>query len=209
MYKRQEINNVYRTHLEIDSLLNRRKELKKNKFYRSRKRNQTNVFFKETLIKEDYVYYLEEDVLTYNFNNLGWWNYQVGELDKYLKSTNIEERYMGKRLQGYINALIDDEIDIREQEKLKDEEGLLFLWMLKTITDSKNYSNYLKIISLSSKYEDYGTAIFYLEELLKNGYTDKPALYNLEHTALLRISPEFNELVNKYLKEARYDVIEE
>lgn len=51
--------------------------------------------------------------------------------------------------------------------------------------------------------------MFYLEELLKTGYNDKQELYALEDTALLRITPEFNELVYKYLKDARYDVIEE
>jgi hypothetical protein len=47
-----------------------------------------------------------------------------------------------------------------------------------------------------------------LEELLKNGFKDKTALYSLEHTALLRITPEFNELVAKYLKEPRYEIMD-
>ena len=81
--------------------------------------------------------------------------------------------------------------------------------MLKTITQPKEYSYYLKIISYSTKIDDYGTSLFYLEELLKNGYTDKEKLYELENTALLRITPEFNEIVEKYLKKARYEVIEE
>lgn len=81
--------------------------------------------------------------------------------------------------------------------------------MIKTITDPDDYSYYLKIISDSSRYEDFGTAIFYLEELLKKGYTDKEALYTLEYTALLRITPEFNKLVEKYLDEARYKIKEQ
>ncbi|MGY8916543.1 MAG: alpha/beta hydrolase, partial [Flavobacteriales bacterium] len=60
----------------------------------------------------------------------------------------------------------------------------------------------------SSKMEDFGTALFYMEELLKNGFTDKATLYSLEHTALLRITPEFNELVTKYLDDARYGIKE-
>jgi hypothetical protein len=31
----------------------------------------------------------------------------------------------------------------------------------------------------------------------------------LDNTALFRITPEFNALVDKYLKKARYDIIEE
>ena len=81
--------------------------------------------------------------------------------------------------------------------------------MLKTITNPDDYSYYLKVISKTAEHQDYGTAIFYVEELLKNGYTNKEELYNLEHTALLRITPEFNKVVAKYLKDARYDFIEE
>ena len=57
--------------------------------------------------------------------------------------------------------------------------------------------------------EDYGTALFYLEELLKTRYTNKEELYSLENTSLFKIMPEFNEVVEKYLKGARYDVIEQ
>ena len=45
-----------------------------------------------------------------------------------------------------------------------------------------------------------------LQHLLKKGFKDKEKLYNLEHTALFRITPEFNEMVSKYLDDARYDI---
>ena len=102
----------------------------------------------------------------------------------------------------------NDNTDFIEAEDVVDYEALNLLHMLKTITSPKDYNAYLEVISISSKMEDYGTALFYLEELLKNGYTDKSGLYSLEHTALFRIMPEFNEMVEKYLKGARYDVIE-
>ncbi len=205
----QETQSVYRVHLKVDELKEKLKTLKKDKLFRTQKRNENNVFFKESLIKEDYSYYLEEDVLTYNFNNLGWWNFQMEDLKKYEKSQNEAERQMGKRLYGYVNALVDDTEDMLKKEKVVDEDALLFVFMLKTITDPKGYDPYLEIISLSSKIEDYGTALFYMEELLKNGFTDKETLYNLEHTALLRITPEFNELVTKYLDDARYGIKEQ
>ena len=205
----QETQSVYRVHLKVDELKEKLKNLKKDKLFRTQKRNENNVFFKESLIKEDYAYYLEEDVLTYNFNNLGWWNFQMEDLKKYEKSQNVAERQMGKRLYGYVNALIDDTEDVLKKEKVVDEDALLFVFMLKTITDPKEYDSYLEIISLSSKIEDYGTALFYMEELLKNGFTDKETIYNLEHTALLRITPEFNELVTKYLDDARYGIKEQ
>ncbi len=205
----KKIIDIYRPHKNIDSLKESRKTLRKSKLFKTRNRNQNAIFFKETLIKEDYEYYLEEDILTYNYSNLGWWNYQMDELKKYDKSANVLEQQMGERLHGYINALIEDNIDIIRTEPTIDLEALNFIYMLKTITDPKGYDAYLQIISNSAKMEDYGTALFYVEELLKNGYTNTTELYALKDTALLRITPEFNEIVEKYLKQARYGIIGE
>jgi hypothetical protein len=202
-----EIISIYRPHLEVDSLREQLKILRKGNRYRGQRRNLNNVLLRETFIKEDYDYNLFDDLSALNYNNLGWWNYQMGEIGKYDKKLDPFERQMGKRLLGYLNALIEDNIDSEKEYPVVNDEALSFLWMLKTITEPKAYSYYLKIISDSSKYEDFGTALFYLEELLKNGYEDKARLYSLEHTALLRIMPEFNAIVNKYLTGSRYDAI--
>lgn len=199
-----EMLRIYGPVMELDSLKDIRKQLRRTSAFKSGRRNQNDFLLKETFTKEDYGYYLEEDVMTYNYSNLGWWNYQMDELDKLDKSRNIYERQMSKRLRGYINALIEDTIDMITLEKEIDLDALTFSYMLKTITDPQNFKYYLNVISNSARVEDYGTSLFYLEELLKNGYKDKKGLYGLEHTALLRITPEFNALVEKYLNVARY-----
>ncbi|MGB5554567.1 MAG: alpha/beta hydrolase [Flavobacteriaceae bacterium] len=204
-----EMAEVYRPFKSIDSIKESIKTLKKGKYYKPHARKQNALLLKESFIKEDYDYYLEEDIVTYNFNNLGWWKYQMEELDKYDKGSDIFEKQMGKRLRGYINALIHDNIDLLNLEAQLDFEALNFLYMLNTITDPTNSRGYLNVISNSSRMEDYGTALFYLEELLKSGYQDRDSLYEIEHTALLRITPEYNKIVEQYLKEARYDVIEQ
>lgn len=204
-----EMLEIYRPFRSTDSIKESRKTLRKSKLFKTQNRSQNAIFFKEGLIKEDYIYYLEEDILSYNYNNLGWWKYQMEELEKFKKSPDILQQQMGKRLEGYVNALVADNIDMVNAGSPVDTEALNFLWMLETIIEPLAYSNYEKIISYSAKIDDYGTALFYLEELLKKGYTDKTKLYSLENTALLRITPEFNEIVEKYLKDARYDIIEE
>lgn len=204
-----ELQSVFRVHTNVDSLREERKRLRKGKAYRSQRRAENAAFFQESLLREDYDYYLEEDILTYNFNNLGWWNYQMSELEKLVNGSDRFKQQMGKRLKSYINALIEDYIDNVKADQRVDQEALIFLSMLKTITEPQNYDHYLTVISISSQNEDYGTALFYLEELLKKGFKDKKRLYDLEHTALFRISPEFNALVEKYLDDARYEIIEE
>lgn len=207
--KLTEVQEIFKPLIAVDSLKNSLKTLKRSTRYKSQKRNQNSVLFKEALIKDDYNYYLEEDVLTYNYNNLGWWNYQMDELKKYKNSAMVHQRQMGIRLEAYLNALVADNIDMVRMNSPVDEEALNFLWMLKTITAPKDYSGYLNVISLNAKVEDFGTALFYLEELLKIGYDNVDELYALDNTALFRITPEFNALVDKYLKKARYDIIEE
>ena len=204
-----EMIGVYSPFRPTDSLKQSKKTLRKSKLFKTQNRSQNAIFFKEGLIKEDYVYYLEEDILSYNYNNLGWWKYQMEELEKFHKSPNTLQQQMGKRLEGYVKALVADNIDIINAGSSIDEEALNFLWMLKTIIDPQSYDSYLKIISYTSKIDDYGTALFYLEELLKKGYTERSKLYSIENTALLRITPEFNDIVGKYLKGARYNIIEE
>ncbi len=203
-----EIISTYQLHLSVDSLQAESKSLRKNKDYRTMRRNENGALFKETLMRDEYQYNLLEDIGSLNYNNLGWWNYQMEELKKYEKKPSAE-RKMGVRLLAYLNALIEDNIDIEAAEDQVNDEVLSFLWMLKTITEPDNFDYYLKIISDSAKYEDFGTSLFYLEELLKKGYKDKAALYDLENTALLRITPKYNELIGKYLKDARYEIIEE
>ncbi len=204
-----EMTSIFGAHKNLDSLRNVLKDLRKDKLYRAMRRGENNAFLKESLLKEDYQYYMEEDVLSHNFNNLGWWNYQAQELNKFKSGTDIYEKQMGNRLYGFVNALAEDNINIELSEPIIDEDALAFLYMLKTVIEPENFEYYLNIISLSSKNEDFGTALFYLEEALKKGFKDKEKLYNLEDTALFRITPEFNKLVTKYLNEARYDIIEE
>ena len=205
----EEMRSVFAGIKDVDSIMAELNLIKKDKAFRLQRRNENAQFFRENLKREEFAYYLEEDIYTYNFDNLGWWVHQMELLEQQVAGADPAVRNMAQRLKGYLNALIEDYIDQVSIEKPVDEEALMFLWMLKTITAPEEYGNYLKIISMSAKYEDYGTSLFYLEELLKNGYTDKGKLYELENTALLRITPEYNEIIGNYLKSARYDTIED
>ncbi|GMN07329.1 hypothetical protein MTsPCn5_27180 [Croceitalea sp. MTPC5] len=201
--------SAFRTYVDVDSLRTAQRNLKKDKLYRSLKRNESAAFFKESLKREDFNYFLQEDVLTYNYKNLGWWNYQMTQLNGFIFGDSKVEQEMGTRLKAYLNALIEDNIVLLKLEETVDEAALIFLYMLKTITQPDIYDNYLEVISISAKNDDYGTALFYLEEVLKKGFKDTEKLYSIEHTTLFRITPEFNEIVEKYLKGARYEIKDE
>ncbi|MBT8209401.1 MAG: alpha/beta hydrolase, partial [Eudoraea sp.] len=203
------MQKAYSGLVNTDSLAKQKRSLRKNRAYKAQLRELNNLMFKEKLIQEEYEFSLLQDLDNLNYNNLGWWNYQMKELQKYEEKPSFREKQLGRRLAGYLNALVEDNLDIEQARSDVDEEAISLLWMIKTITDPSDHSYYLKIISDSARYEDFGTAIFYLEELLKQGYTDKEAIYALEHTALLRITPEFNKLIDKYLDTPRYKLNEQ
>ena len=191
---------------DTESLEGVRKAIRKASAYSAQRRDANNFRYKEDVTREVLAYNLDEDLATFNLRNLGWWNHQMEEFKQLRQSNRPEERLLGMRLEGYINALADDYIRLERMEKRPDYDALILLYMLKTITDPDAPGNYLQVVSLTAKFDDFGTALFYLEELLKRGYKDRAALYALDHTALLRISPEFNALIAKYLGEARYDI---
>ncbi len=191
-----------------DSLETLRKAFRKMPGFSAQKREAAQIWNKEQQQRYDMDLALDEDIASFNLKNLGWWNYQMERLKQARGNGSAEERRLGQRMEGYANALADDYIRLVRLDEVPDYDALILLYMLKTITDPEAPENYLKVVSLTAKYDDFGTALYYLEELLKKGYKDKAALYGLEHTALLRISPEYNALIAKYLGEARYGLPE-
>ncbi|WP_054560204.1 hypothetical protein [Croceitalea dokdonensis] len=205
----RETITAFRTLKDVDSLRRVQKELRRSKLYKTQYRSRTATLFNEQLKRDEYNYYLEDDVVTYNFNNLGWWKYQMTQLNAKVNAAKKEDRKMGLRLIGYINALIDDNITLVKADKVVDEEALVLLYMLKTITAPEELVHYKNVISIAAKNLDYGTALFYAEELLKQGYKDKDAMYTIDYTHLFKITPEYNALIEKYLGEPRYKVTRE
>lgn len=198
--------SLFKALRDTDWFKDRRKSIRKSKLYKNQKREWDAVRVNELMLAGDYMFYLEEDVLSFNLDNLGWWNYQMGKITKYKESDKREEQLLGERLDGYLNALVEEYLELSAQEPNPDYDGLILLNMLKTITAPEDYEHYLQVISLTAKYNDFGTSNYYLEALLKKGYTDADNLYNLPHTGLLRISPEYNALIAQYLGEARYAI---
>ncbi len=198
--------SIFKALTAVDWFRDKKKSIRKSKEYKDQKREWDAVRLNELVLAGDYLFYLEEDVLSFNLDNLGWWNYQMGKITKYKNSTKREEQLLGERLDGYLNALVEEYLELSGKEPNPDYDGLILLNMLKTITAPEDYEHYLQVISFTAKYGDFGTSNYYLEALLKKGYSDVDKLYTLPHTGLLKISPEYNAIIAQYLGEARYAV---
>ncbi|UJH92593.1 hypothetical protein LZ575_09005 [Antarcticibacterium sp. 1MA-6-2] len=110
---------------------------------------------------------------------------------------------MAFRLQGLLQDLASNSFnDLKEANAAIDP--LIFTAILQTIFDKQNPQGYMNIISLSARDGDYYTALLYLEDLLKTGYDDLEALYNIPGTLDLKLSPEYNKIIQEYLDESKY-----
>ncbi|WP_109097716.1 hypothetical protein [Aquimarina sp. AU58] len=193
----------YGTFFNTNDLKEKQKEIRKTKEYKQQKRLETKYLNKENFLREAYLLSMEEDIEVQEFENLGWWKYQMSELDTLILGKEKLARHMAYRMKGYVKYLVDSYKNqlIKEEENL---EGNLFLNILSTIVDKKDFESYRKVISLSAQDQDNETALFYLEQMLKNGYKDLNALYTIEGTLALKMSEKYNKLIKKYLGNSKY-----
>jgi len=186
-----------------DIIREMQKEIKKNKIYRSQRRNFAKAITTENIKKSEFSYYLADDLAQINFENLGYWNQQIKELEENKSSENIAEARMGYRLQGYLQNMAQLSL-VQFEEQGSSIDLLVFTAVLQTIFDKENPKGYFKIISLSASDGDYETALLYLEDLLKTGYDNLDALYTIPGTLDLKLSPEYNKVIKKYLGRSKF-----
>jgi hypothetical protein len=177
--------------------------LRKSRNYISQKKEYQEVLEKEMRLMEDFAYYLEDDILTRNFENLGWWNYQKIRLDSISKTGGAEGK-MAERLKGYVGDVANRYREEFEDQKRVSLESKMITNLVATIYNPHNYEAYKNIITLSAQDDDFDTALYYLEEMLKNGYKNMESLYEIPGTLGLKLTPEFNQLIEKYIGTSRY-----
>ncbi len=190
--------------ISLSELQSKQRQLSRTRNYSEERKTAGEIQNKESRLIDDFIYYLNEDVATANFENLGWWNYQKLELEKLAGGENELEADMGKRLLNLLDKISEmkrAEIAATERSSLESE---LLANMIQTIFDQNDFQAYKKVISLSAQDDDYSTALFYLEEMLKNGYEELEPLYDIEGTLALKLTPEFNWLVKKYLGTSKF-----
>lgn len=181
---------------------NRQDQLQRSRNYVQQHYEYQKTLEKEVRLIDDFIYYMDQDLRTANFENLGWWNYQKNQLDSLAQKGGPEGK-LANRLEGFILELAQ----INEQQLEKNHAPLeprLLVNMLQTIFDPTDFDSYKEVISLSAMDNDFGTALFYLEEMLKHGFKNKDELYNIEGTLGLKLTRDYNWLIEKFLGAARF-----
>ncbi|NER15436.1 hypothetical protein GWK08_18425 [Leptobacterium flavescens] len=187
----------YRFYFEVDSLKNKERSIRRTPILRKKISSERQALAEERLRRLDYIDIFSEDIDTIFMDNLGWWESEIKILDELIKGENKEKQKMGKRLKDLLYQLGTETAEGLDAGKYK--EKVLYLQIFRTLADPKAYDAYLKIMVLSSRDQNFDMALYYTEELLKNGFKDKDKLYEEQGMSLLRIQPEFIELIRKYL----------
>ncbi len=197
------MRNRYRLFFDIDELKEEQKKIRKIDNYKKEKRLRSKYHTKEKLLRQTFIFSLEEDIELNQYNNLGWWQYRMSELDKLAKDKEKYASDMVLRIRDFLkNVLLDYKKSTAKEEKEIDRK--IFVNILCTIIDKNDFESYLKIISLSAIDQDNTTALFYLEKMLQNGYKELEPLYEIEGTLALRVSKEYNNVIKKYLGTSKY-----
>jgi hypothetical protein len=206
-YKAHELLNKmvdkYARYGKKQELEQRIKDISRSRNFKDQRRQYNRAAGKEMEYQEQYLYFFNEDVFRANFENLGWWNQQIKDLQEIQQGQNRAEAEMAHRVHGLLKTLADNSFEDL-QEKGTSNDRLVFTAILQTIFDKENPEGYLNIISISAGDGDYYTALLYLEDLLKTGYDDLETLYSIPRTLDLKLSPEFNKIIQEYLGESKY-----
>ena len=203
----EEMKAKYELFGKKDDLENKLRRLEGEKLFKEQRREYNRADRKETKLKDQYLSLFKLDVFKANFENLGWWSQQIKELKAFQQGKNQAEVEMGFRLEGLLQSLAKTAFKDLNESKA-DIDKLVFTAILETIFDKENPEGYRSIISLSASDGDYETALLYLEDLLKTGYKEMDKLYNIPGTLDLKLSPEYNSLIKKYLRESKFYNIE-
>lgn len=201
----QDLKKKYKGRVATDSQKQLLRTIRGNASFKAKRSRQTSVKYAEVLLAEDFQYYLNEDSKNSYFDNLGWWSFQMNDLDAKIDSTasHDQERKASLRLKGFAKTLVEDTYTEILQKKPKIEQ-LLFMNVLRTLVDPTNQQAFINAVSLSAKEGDENAAVFYLEELLKSGFKDYELLYNIDGTTALRIGEEWNAIIKAYLGKSKF-----
>ncbi|WP_031426130.1 hypothetical protein [Flavimarina sp. Hel_I_48] len=198
------LKDKYRGKIKLKPLRQQIRKVRGERGYAAARRRENRNSEDELFLKEDLNYFLEQDIATASFENLGYWDERIQELDTAAGNTaKPYEQKVARRMLGLLDSSLEA-YDAAFASGAFNLEQVIFYNVLKTVIDRKDYEAYKKVISLTAKDNDDKTAYFYLDKMLKNGYKDYEALYEIPDTEVLHISEEFNKIVEEYFGKSKF-----
>ncbi len=199
-----DLKDKYRRKHDLDSIRDLNRQLRRLRSFKNARRAASQSAEEELFLLEDLDYFLIQDVSMANYENLGYWDDKIQQFEAASQNNgNPQEQKVAKRVLGFIKNSLDDYEQSMASSANVGVDQQIFINVLKTVYNPKDYDAYQRIISIAAKENDINTAYFYLEELLKNGFQDYNRLYNLPYTESLKITPTYNAIIDDYLNKSR------
>ncbi|MGS2739150.1 acetylxylan esterase [Sinomicrobium sp. M5D2P17] len=185
----------YSNYVEKDVFRERKKEIRKNRQFRKQRNDNYGITEEESYYMTDYLTFLSDDLSNGNVGQLPSWEEEMLSLEKMEKEDNAARAKMAKRLKNMLKAVMKETIPALDSTKT---DRLLFANAFMVLLDPKQQDAYLEVLRYSVKKSEYGMALFYLEQLLNQGFKDVGKLNSIEDIALLRILPEYNDILEEH-----------
>ncbi len=190
----------YRLFKNLDTLKLRKKQLRKNKQFKKQRSELSSALLREQDFLADYSFFLPEDMMSGDIQNLTYWEQESKLLDSLSTGKKHADQNLGKRLKGWLVAKTSKMLSAFTMKEKDHSDNLLFGNILLTLLNPDLPEPYLNVVQMACNKNDYGMALYYMEALFKTGFNDENQLRALKGTALFRIMPEYIELRNTYLK---------
>lgn len=179
------------------------KAVKSMNGYRTQRRARNYIDELEPLYLQEYLDFLIKDISVGDLEALGYWDQEMKHLEKSFASSKEQEyRKMDIRIRSMLRVIgAQAKKQLEEPGYLKQ---LLFTNIFLTLTDKKDHDAYLEVLRLAVALGEYDIALYYTDELFASGFKDISRLRDYPGIALLRIQPEFGEILEKHGFEARF-----
>ncbi|MGS2763728.1 acetylxylan esterase [Sinomicrobium sp. M5D2P9] len=185
----------YSKYVEKGIFRERKKEIRKNRQFGKQRSDNYGVSEEESYFMTDYLTFLSDDLSNGNVGQLPSWEEEMLSLEKIEKGDNRARTKMAKRLKNMLKAVMEETIPTLDSTHT---DRLLFANAFMVLLDPGREDAYLEVLRYSVKKSEYGMALFYLEQLLNQGFKDVNKLNSIEGIALLRILPEYNDILEEH-----------
>ena len=192
----QQLNKNYRGDVPLDSVKAQLKQIRKLKPYKEFKRSEQSIQFKEEDLVIKYSDFYFEDLEDNNIQNIAWWKKEFEKVEVFKNHADRNVQNMGHRLYGLLFVMAIE--STKGLDPTLDVDALILANEFLIALNPSYHNGYIELMRHYSTIGKYDFALGAMEELLKNGYTNEEALSKVEGIALLRIMPEYKELLDKY-----------
>lgn len=191
--------NLYRQYLAVATNVNyneKLKELEASQVYSDETTKAKQMIVKESAYQQK----LGEafQAITTNSDNIkpkSWWKGELATLNKLLLSSNSADGEYMYRQKAFITANAGESFGNYLSAKRYDIAAELLT--VSEVFEADNPQTYYRHALLAAVTKDEGNAIYYLQQAVKHGFTNKGQMHNEANFGFLSENKKFQALINK------------